>query len=310
MSKQSICAFAPATIANLNVGFDILGMALSTVGDKVKVTLNSSSENKILQIINGPGIPTDSAKNCCSVVIQKMQEKLGSTEKVDIRINKGFPSGSGLGSSSASSAAAAFAYNELMGTPFSLEELVLFASEGERVACGSAHLDNVAPAILGGLVLVQNQNLIRLPIPESLFAVSFFPQVEVKTADSRSVLKSEISLQTSSHQTALTASFVSSLYENDLERFSESMKDIIVEPQRKNLIPRFDEMKESAFKNGALAFGISGSGPSVFAFANSKNQADKIESELKSVFAGSDIATMSFTESVHGNKGARLTTFS
>ena len=310
MSAQSICAFAPATIANLNVGFDILGMALSTVGDKVEVTFNSSSENKILEIIGGSGIPTDAPKNCCSVVVQKMQEKLGSTEGVDIRIKKGFPSGSGLGSSSASSAAAAFAFNELIGKPFSLEELVFFASEGERVACGSAHLDNVAPAILGGLVLVQNQNLIRLPIPESLFAVSFFPQVEVKTADSRNALSKEVSLEISSNQSALTASFISSLYENDLVRFSESMKDLIVEPQRKKFIPKFDEMKESAFENGALAFGISGSGPSVFAFANSKNQADKIESELKLVFIGSNIETRSFTEMVHGNAGAQLSTFS
>lgn len=306
---KSVCAFAPATIANLNVGFDVLGMALSKVGDKVDVALNGTRDNRIVEILYGEGLPTESGKNCCSVVIRKMQEAQNSFQGVDIRIKKGFPSGSGLGSSSASSAAAAFAYNELIGKPFSSNQLVNFASEGERVACGSAHLDNVAPAILGGLVLVQNQNLIQLPIPNQLHAISFFPQVEVKTADSRGALSSSVQLKTTSAQIANMGALVSSLYENDLSRFAESMQDLIVEPQRKSLIPKFEEMKTAAFENKALAFGISGSGPSVFAFARSEEDASNIESGLQAIFAGDQIQTQSFAEAVHGNPGAHLTSF-
>jgi len=307
---SSVCAFAPATIANLNVGFDCLGMALSKVGDKAEVSSNSTSENRIIEIIDGPGLPLDTAQNCCSVVIRAMQENLDTFMGVDIRIRKGFPSGSGLGSSSASSAAAAFAYNEFLGNPFSPEQLILFASEGERIACGSAHLDNVAPAILGGLVLVHAQNFISLPIPKGLHVVSFFPQVEIKTADSRNALSKQIPLQTAIQQLAHTASMVSSLYENDFRRFSKSMQDLLVEPQRKSLIPRFAEMKKLAIENGALAFGISGSGPSVFAFAKSDTEAKQIERALTDVFSSTEIETRSFTEAVHGNKGAQLTSFS
>lgn len=306
---KTACAFAPATIANLNVGFDILGMALSKVGDKVEVTINGTSENRITEIVDGPGLPDSVKKNCCSVVIRKMQDKLQSFEGVDIRIKKGFASGSGLGSSSASSAAAAFAYNELIGKPFSLEELVQFAGEGERVASGSAHLDNVAPAILGGLVLIQKGKLVPLPIPENLHVVSFFPQVEVKTSQSRNALSNSVDLSLVSDQIANMAAVVSSLYENDLHRFASSMNDVIIEPQRKSLIPKFDEMKSSAIYNGALAFGISGSGPSVFAFCENPQIGIKVEDALTQLFSESSTTTQSFVESVSGNSGCVLTSF-
>lgn len=175
MTKQNkVCAFAPATIANVNVGFDVLGLALSSIGDKVEVTPNALKENRIVQIDNHDALPTNVNKNSCTVVIRKMQEAVENPVFVDVKIKKGFASGSGLGSSSASSAAAAFAYNALLGSPFSTEELLPFAAEGERIACGSAHLDNVSPALLGGVILLHNKKPIRLPVPKGLFAVSFF----------------------------------------------------------------------------------------------------------------------------------------
>ncbi len=174
---KKITAFAPATIANLSVGFDVLGLALDSIGDTVEVSVNGSDKNRITEIINGVHLPMETEKNCCSVVIRKMQEQLGEYIGVDIKITKGFKSGSGLGSSSASSAAAAYAYNNLIGSPFSEQEMVVFAAEGERVACGAAHADNVAPSLMGGLVLIRSHSpidIIRLPVPKTFMRCCFF----------------------------------------------------------------------------------------------------------------------------------------
>ena len=145
---KTICAFAPATIANVNVGFDVLGLSLSSIGDKVELSPNNTTENKIIEIKNGPNLPFEADKNCCTVVIRKIQERLNRYLGVNVKINKGFASGSGLGSSSASSAAAAFAFNELLDKPLKREELVAFVDEVESIACGSSHLDNVAQSIM------------------------------------------------------------------------------------------------------------------------------------------------------------------
>ncbi|WP_018675560.1 homoserine kinase [Riemerella columbina] len=261
---KTVCAFAPATIANVNVGFDVLGLALSGIGDTIEITENHLKENRVLEIISETPLPTDADKNCCTVVIRKMQEALNSDLFVDVRIRKGFASGSGLGSSSASSAAAAYAFNEIAGKPFTEEELIHFAAEGERVACGFAHLDNVSPALLGGWVLIYQGKTVRLPVPENLYAVSFFPNIEIKTSSARSIVSQKTSLSITAWQAAMGA-FVASLYQGDEDLMRASLKDYIVEPTRKILIPFFDEMRDKALENGAITFGISGSVPSVFA---------------------------------------------
>lgn len=306
---KKISAFAPATIANFSVGFDVLGLALDSIGDTVEVVLNNETENKIKEIVGGSDLPTNIEKNCCSVVIRKMQERLDDFRGVDIRIKKGFKSGSGLGSSSASSAAAAYAYNELIGSPFSEQELVAFAAEGERVACGAAHADNVAPAIMGGLVLVRAHDpidVISLPIPKNLYAILLFPDVKINTADSREVMNKNISLDKACSQWANLGAFISSLYQNDLELLSKSMQDFVAEPVRSLFIPKFQALKKAALENKALGFGISGSGPSVFALASSKASAQTIQKALLDQFEGSSVKTMSFIESLDGNQGARI----
>ena len=306
---KKVCAFAPATIANLSVGFDVLGLALDSIGDKVEVVYNNTTENRILEIRNGAKLPLDSEKNCCTVVIQKMQEKLDSFKGVDLRIEKGFKSGSGLGSSSASSAAAAFAYNELIGRPFSEQELVAFAAEGERIACGAAHADNVAPAVMGGLVLVRAHNpidVIRLPLPQDLYAVLLFPDVEINTADSRAVMQSNISLKSACNQWANLGAFVASLYQNDLDLMARAFQDFVAEPVRSTFIPKFSSLKKAALENEAIGFGISGSGPSVFALAKGKVQAAVIKNQMTAVFKGTSVKTMSFVESLSGNQGSRI----
>lgn len=306
---NTACAFAPATIANVNVGFDVLGLALNTVGDKVEITFNNSTENTITEIVNGDGLPTASDKNCCTVVIREMQLALEDSRRVDVRIKKGFASSSGLGSSSASSAAAAFAYNQLVGEPFTQNELVAFAALGEKAACGSAHVDNVAPAILGGLVLAKNTEpveFVKLPIPQDLHIVTFFPQIKISSSDSRGILKKTIPVETVSKQVSLMGTFITSLYENDLELFSHSLKDLIVEPVRGQLIPKFNEMKTEAINNGALAFGISGSGPTVFAFTHSNKSALEIKDVLEKVYTNTGIATQSNIDVLSSNSGTRV----
>lgn len=306
---KSIKAFAPATIANFNVGYDVLGVSLNNIGDTVELSFNGTEENRIMSIVNGEQLPKEIQKNCCSVVIRKMQESLQEFNGVDIHITKGFPSGSGMGSSSASSAAAAFGYNELVGQPFSKKELVAFAAEGERVACGSAHLDNVAPSILGGIILIQGteaRNLIELPILDNLYAVSLLPDIKINTSDSRRILKDTVSLQTASKQIGMMGAFVSSLYEKEVDRFSRSLQDLIVENMRSPFIPLFQEMKQVALDCGGLAFGISGSGPAIFAITEGEETAKNVRSALTEVYKEVDIEIRTYINALSDKSGARI----
>jgi len=306
---NQITAFAPATLANFNVGYDVLGLSLNDIGDEVQLRFNGTNENNILQIINGDELPKEREKNCCSVVIRKMQEAQNSFTGVDIIINKGFAAGSGLGSSSASSAAAAYGYNKLTGSNYSNKELVAFAAEGERVACGTAHIDNVAPAILGGIVLSKGNkatDLIELPLLDNLYAVTLFPAIKVKTSDARKILNDTVNLATLSKQVSHMGAFVASLYEKDVELFSASLKDLVVEPMRSLLIPKFAELKKAALNNKALAFGISGSGPSVFAIAKNKEHANNIQQSLEDVYKDLNIKTQSRKHLLCKESGARI----
>lgn len=272
-------AFAPATVANLNAGFDILGLSLSKIGDTVSIINNGTTENKIIEIKNAANLPFDTSKNACSVVIAAMQSHIGDSEGLDIFIEKGFESGSGLGSSSASSAAAAICYNQHKGNLFSKIELIQFAALGEKIACGSDHYDNVAPAILGGITLVKDQQtILSLPVPADLYLVLLFQKVEIKTADARKILPQVIDLKTSVAQSSHLASFVASLYESNYELMRASLKDFIAEPHRQALIPNFDELKTIAYQHtNTITFGISGSGPSVFCLVKGEETALKVE---------------------------------
>lgn len=301
---NKVCAFAPATMANLNVGFDVLGMALASIGDHVEVAYNDLGYNRIVQIVNDPGLPYDVTLNVCSVVIHHMQQALQQSRGVDIWLKKGYPAGSGWGSSSASSAAAAVAFNQLSGGHFTPQALVHFAAEGERVACGVAHLDNVAPAVLGGLVLVNQGQMFSLPVPSGLTLLSFYPHIIIKTADSRSVSPRHIPLGRTVQQMANMGQFVSALYQNDAVRMGAAMQDLLVEPSRKCMIPFFDEMRALAMANNALCFGISGSGPSVFAFCTKPTDAQQIVQAFEQRFAQSAIETQYLIEPLQHNPGA------
>lgn len=271
---KKITAFAPATVANVSCGFDILGFAIDELGDRVTVALNETRELKLVDIKGDGGkLPFESGKNTCSVAIRAMLDHLGSDHGMDIYLEKGLPLGSGMGSSAASAAAALVAANTLLGNPFTKAELVPFAMEAERIACGAGHADNVAPSLMGGFVLIRDYaplDLIKLPVPSGLHCTLLHPHLELNTADSRSVLRKQISLKESTVQSGNIAGLIAGLFLNDFQLISRSLKDVIAEPSRALLIPGFYELRENIQSIGALGSGISGSGPTIFVLSPDK----------------------------------------
>lgn len=277
MRSESIRVFAPATVANLACGFDVLGLAINKPGDELIMEPNRLRKVIIASVTGDGGkLSVDPGRNTAGVAIQALLKSLKSKQGFTIRLNKKMPLGSGLGSSAASAAGAVFACNQLLGCPFTLDNLITFAMEGERVACGSAHADNVAPALLGGITLIRSVNpleVISLPVPQKLFIVVVHPHLVVMTKKSRAAIKKHIPLKTVVSQTGSIASFVTALFTSDYDLLGRSMIDFIAEPFRARLITGYSEARELALKNGAIACSISGSGPSVFGFCMSSEQA-------------------------------------
>ena len=283
---EKIKVFAPATVANLSCGFDVLGCCLNNVGDEMLIRKNDLNRVRITRI-TGQDLPMETEKNVAGVAAMVLLEKLGSSQGFDIEIDKRIKAGSGIGSSAASSAGAVFAINKLLNDPFSLQELLPFAMEGERLASGNAHADNVAPALLGSFSLVKSYTpleVLRLPTPPELRMVVLHPLIEVKTRDSRSVIKQNVSLQKAIIQWGNLAAFVSALYTEDYGLLGRSLKDEIIEPSRSILIPFFEELRKIASENGALGFGISGSGPSVFAMCRGEETAVSVKSAFQEFY--------------------------
>ncbi|RZS94704.1 homoserine kinase [Cecembia calidifontis] len=285
---KQVTAFAPATVANVSCGFDILGFAIDELGDWVQVTQSDSGILRVVEIQGDGGkLPLEPEKNTCSVAIQAMLDEMGLRQGLDIHLFKGLPLGSGMGSSAASAAAALVAANEILGNPFEKKDLVPFAMEAERIACGAAHADNVAPSIMGGFVLIRGYDpldVVKLPVPEGLYCTLVHPHLELKTADSRSVLRQQISLKESTVQSGNIAGLIAGLFQSDFELISRSLKDVIAEPSRALLIPGFYELRESIRSVGALGSGISGSGPTIFILSQGKEIALQAGEASKEVF--------------------------
>lgn len=304
-------AFAPATVANVSCGFDILGFAIDELGDRVRINLSDNGELKVKEITGDDGrLPVEVDKNTCSVAIQAMLDALGIKQGMDIHLYKGLPLGSGMGSSAASAAAALVAANELLGKPFEKKDLVPFAMEAERIACGAAHADNVAPSILGGFVLIRGYDpldVVKLPVPDGLYCTLVHPHLELKTADSRSVLRQRISLKESVVQSGNIAGLIAGLFQSDFELISRSLKDVIAEPSRALLIPGFYELREAIRSIGALGSGISGSGPTIFILSKGKDIALKASQESEKVFEKIGLGVDIYVSEVN-DRGAYLQT--
>ncbi|WP_421918930.1 homoserine kinase [Marinifilum sp.] len=284
---EEVKVFAPGSVSNVGCGFDILGLAIDGVGDEM--ILRKNDENRIIiRPVNGyENLPTDPKKNVAGVAIQALLDDLASNQGFDVEIVKNIKPGSGIGSSAASAAGAVVAANELLGNPYSRMQLVEFAMIGEEVASGDIHADNVAPATLGGFCLIRGYNpldVIHINPPKDLWCVVIHPQIEIKTKESRELLSPEVSLKKAIRQWGNVAGLMSGLYTSDYGLIGRSLEDHIVEPQRKVLIPEFDELKLSVMEAGALGCSISGSGPSVFAFANGKESADVVANAMDVVF--------------------------
>ena len=276
----------PGTVANLVCGFDILGMALNEPFDEMEFKL--LDERKI--IIHHEDefhLPTEPEKNVAGVVLLKILEKLENQNiGFEVTINKKIKPGSGLGSSAASAAGAAFGANELLGNIFSKEELVYFAMFGEELASGSRHADNIAPCLFGGITLVKSSepmDIIPLSSPD-LYVSAVHPQVEVKTSDARQILKKNVQLKNAVKHWGNVAGLVAGILKNDNKLISRSLEDVLIEPVRSILIPKFDELKQKSIELGALGGGISGSGPSIFMLSETKEIADKVAENMQKIY--------------------------
>lgn len=282
---ESIKLFCPATIANVSCGFDVLGLCLESVGDTMTITKTIKKGIVISEII-GADLPLETEKNVAGVAALALIEVLNPDFGFSISITKNIKAGSGIGSSAASAAGVVFGINQLLGSPLSNKELIYYAMQGEKLASGTAHADNVSPALLGGFTLVRSYDpldVIAITAPAELYATVIHPQIELKTKDARSVLKENISLKKATIQCGNLGGLISGLYTNDYDLIGRCLHDELVEPVRSILIPKFAELKEAAKQAGALGGGISGSGPSVFALAKGEAIAQKAADAMAAI---------------------------
>lgn len=275
----------PATVANLVCGFDILGMAVNEPYDEMEIRLLETPEI-IIKHKDSFGLPEKPDKNVAGVVLLKIQEHFNLKNGFEVIIHKHIKPGSGLGSSAASAAGAAMGANIVLGNILSKDEMIHFAMFGEELASGVRHADNIAPCIYGGITLVKSTDpidIIPLNTPD-LFVTAVHPQVEVKTSDSRQILKKNITLKSAVEQWGNIAGLVAGIQKNDFALIGRSLNDVIIEPVRSILIPKFDEIKSKSLELGALGGGISGSGPSIFMLAENRQTAEKIGDIMKTIY--------------------------
>ena len=270
--KNNITIFAPATVANVNCGFDTLGFALEGIGDTMVFTKVPTPGVRITQV-TGADIPLETSQNVAGVAAQAMLDGVQADFGVEIAIHKRIRPGSGIGSSSASAAGAVFGVNQLLDKPLSLSELTQYAMKGEAIASGQEHADNVAPCLYGGITLVTGYDplhIVALPVPE-LYVGILHPHIKIATKDAREILPKHIPLKDAIAQTQYLSGFVAALYTQDTQLLENSIKDVLITPYRKALIPYYDELENLAKDQECFAFGISGSGPGLFSLSRKKN---------------------------------------
>ncbi|MET3977952.1 homoserine kinase [Mucilaginibacter sp. UYP25] len=301
---DSIHVFAPATVANVVCGFDVLGFAVNEPGDEVIMRITDKPGITISKITGDDGrLPLNPAKNTVSVSVEHYLRSINRMDiGLDIELHKKMPIGSGLGSSSASTVAGLFAIKTLMGDDTDPSTLLPFAMKGEEMACGHGHADNVAPALLGGFVLIRSYeplDVVRLPHPKDLWCAIVFPDVDVPTREARQIIRKNIQMKDAVTQWGNIAGLVSGLFMEDIDLIGRSMKDVLVEPVRSMLIPDFYEMREMAMELGAVSFGISGSGPSVFAFTRDEETAKRITAKLQKHLTSIKIGSNGYVSTIN-----------
>ena len=304
---KTVKVFAPMTVANMGCGFDILGMTLDGTGDVLEVSVQDGS-GLTIENHSTVELPTDIDKNVITPAVRSFVAAYGKPIAIHVKVLSKILPGSGIGSSAASSAAAVYALNELTNRPFTGKQLVEFAMDGEKLIGGTRHADNVAPALLGGVVLIRENeplDFIKLPVPDNFYCTVVHPHIVVTTKEGRSVLPQQIPLHDAIVQWGNVGSLVAGLTLNDMQLVGRSIKDIVAEPHRKRFIPKFDELKESLKQAGALASSIAGSGPSVFAVSESIDKANQLGDVMKRHFVSLSIEADVYTSKV-SEVGARV----
>ena len=308
MSNETVTAFAPATVGNVGIGFDILGHTVKAVGDRVSARRVPEPGVRITGITGSQAdLPLQAEKNTAGMALVSMASALSLPFGIEISIEKGIPLGSGLGGSAASAVAAVVAANALLDLPLGKLELLKFAMHGEAVASGSVHVDNIAPSLFGGLVLtvgIDHPRTKQIPVPPSVRCVLVHPHMFLSTREARRILKKTVDLSDLVWQTANLAGFLSGCYTNDLEMIRDAFEDVIIEPQRSQLIPGFKAVKQAAMSNGALGCSISGAGPTVFAWSE-EHYAEGVRVAMVEAFAEHNLASDHWVSAID-TEGARL----
>lgn len=304
-----VTAFAPATVANLNCGFDILGLALSYPGDRVTAKKTRDTGVRIgsidygLQIADDDRVPVEVSKNTAGIAAAAFLDQMESPFGVELSIHKELPSGSGLGSSASSAVAAVVAINALLDEPLPRPALLSAAMEAEKSVSGGIHADNIVPCLFGGLALIRSAeplDFIPLPYPEDLYIALLTPRLKIETKAARSILPKKVTLENAVKQTASCAAAVAALYEKDWELLGRVFEDYLIFPHRKDLIPGCETVIHAARSSGAIAAGISGSGPTLFALVRDGATAHQVARVMKDSWKGEAI---SYVAGVH-TKGA------
>ena len=300
-APRQVTAFAPATVANVGSGFDVLGFAVERPGDTVEARRREGGGVRLLEVTGDDGRLPRGADNTAVVAARCLQEKLGEPFGVDLFLHKGMPLASGLGSSAASAAAALYAVNRLAGDPLTAPELLPYALAAERVASGAGHADNAAPALMGGFVLIRSTaplDLVRLPVPDRLAVALLSPDVEIPTEAARRILRKQIPLADAVSQWGNLAALVASLYTADLALMGRSLGDLIAEPVRAVLIPGFAAVREAALEAGAIGCSISGAGPAVFALAASVATANGVAEAMRQAFTDAGLTATAYVSEI------------
>jgi homoserine kinase len=308
VSVTRATAFAPASVGNVAIGFDILGFAVDALGDRITV---SRSATPGVRITGASGVvsdlPSEPERNTAGRALLALNVAVRPDFGFDVHIDKGIPLGSGLGGSAASAVGAVVAANALLDRPLSKLELLQFAMQGEAVASGSLHADNIAPSLFGGLVLtvgIDNPRVKRIPVPAGVCAVIAHPHMFLSTKQARAILKREVTMSDFVWQTANLAGFISGCYTNDLELIREGLNDVVIEPQRRQLIPGFSAVRSAALSAGALGCSISGAGPTMFAWALAAD-AEGVRQAMVAEFARHGVETDHWVVPVESD-GARV----
>jgi len=301
---QEIRVFAPATVANVACGYDVLGFAIDAPGDEILVRHSDKPGLRITAITGDNGkLPLEVMKNTAGVSAMDLLKHLGMTDRgIEMEIHKKMPFGSGLGSSAASAVAGAYAVNKLIGEPLSKKQLLPFAMTGEASADGAWHADNVAPCLLGGIVFIrsnQELDIAQLPVPKNLWAAVVHPDIEILTKVAREILPKEIPLENATQQIGNLGGLICGLIQEDYGLISRSIHDVIAEPRRQKLIPEFYKAKRAAMAAGALGFSISGAGPSVFALCEGEEIALKVGAAVAKVFRALPLECQTYVSEIN-----------